>query len=174
MKHFIISHLVYIFLFIIGCGSQKQITPTANKDELNAFTAYYLYVSESTYEEVKIEKGRLYFIFYKDLKSADIKWEDGKPLLDKTKINAKESLFLKQDMDSLLNKINEYKFWSLADVIGNPNEGESYSIYELSFKTTSQSKAVIFKSVPGEITMPVAFKKSRDELMKLARQKTTL
>lgn len=173
MKPFIISHLVYIFLLIIGCGSQKQITPTANKDELNAFTAYYLHVSESTYEEVKIEKGKLYFTFHKDIKPADIKWENGNPLIDKTKINTKESLFLKQDMDSLLNKINEYKFWGLADVIGNPNKGESYTIFKLSFKTISQSKTVIFNSIPGGITMPVAFKKSRDELMKLARQKTT-
>jgi hypothetical protein len=166
-----------ILLIISGCCHKKNIViqqagnNTASsqlslvKDDYLKFGAYYYHTTESTYEEVSIKEGKLTFTYFKGEKNNFSSDSDPKVL------SKKDTILSKQDIDTLTQKIEKYGFGKLDTVIGNPAESEKYYTFTLSFKTSSIDKAVMFKSVPGGITMPDAFRNSRDELMKLVRKK---
>jgi hypothetical protein len=135
------------------------------------FEAYYYHTTESTYEEVTIKEGKLSYTYFKDEKGDCSQWVQQKPCWTMDNLKTKVVDLTKSDVDSLAQKIEKYGFGKLDTVVGNPAESERYYTFNLSFKTSSIDNAVLFKSVPGGVTMPDAFRKSRDELMKLIRKK---
>lgn len=177
-----ISFIVIIFLTaIVACSNKKKLmkrqaeynssnsTIVNNKpnDEFLKFEAHYLHTTESSYEEVKIKDGKIFYILFRNAKGN----ASQKNISTSNDLNTKEADITEQDIDSLSMKINKFNFWELDTLIGNPAATDNYYSFELSFKTILKQKNVIFKSIPGGITMPVAFMKSRDELMKLALKK---
>jgi len=185
MKKIIIPSLIISIILLNGCCHKKKLskqqTPenisnTANsgngtKEDYIVFAAYYFHTTESTYEEVRIKNGKIYFTYFNDVKESHSQWKDQKPFWNKGDLKTKDTLLTKQDINSLSKKIDQYNFWKLDTLIGNPSSTDHYYPFELSFKTSLKNKTVIFKSVPGGITMPAAFMKSRDELINLVRKK---
>jgi hypothetical protein len=181
MKNILILPILFSMIFFSGCCHHKKLskqnTPDATTNneiqEYMGFEAYYHHTTESSYEEIKIKNGKIYVTYYKDEKGNSSQWVEQRPLWNMNDLKTKDTTLTKQDIDSLSKKIDQYNFWGLDTIIGNPGNSERYYPFELSFKTSSKNKTVIFKSVPGGVTMPAAFMKSRDELMKLARKKIT-
>jgi len=171
-----------LLVAISGCCHKKDITQQQDsntsssqlslvKNDYLKFEAYYYHTTESTYEEVSIKEGKLTYTYFKDEKGDCSQWLQQKPCWTMDNLKSKEVILTKPDVDSLALKIEKYSFGKLDTVIGNPAESERYYTFDLSFKTSSIDKKVQFKSVPGGVTMPDAFRKSRDELMKLVRKK---
>lgn len=173
-----------ILVIISGCCHKKKLakqqTTVTNitaeqvslvKDDYMKFEAYYYHTTESTYEEVSIKEGKLTYTSFKDEKGDCSQWVQQKPCWTKENLKTKEIALAESDIDSLAKKIEKYSFGKLDTVIGNPAESERYYTFDLSFKTSSIDKKVLFKSVPGGVTMPDAFRKSRDELIKVVRKK---
>jgi hypothetical protein len=181
MKDPIISLLFFSVLFFSSCCHHKKVTtppdvPISSQNEprdvLLDFEAYYYHSTESSYEEIKIKEGKIYFTYFKDEKGTHSQWIDQKPYWNKSELPTKEASLSAQEIDSLSEKIDQYGFWKLDTLIGNPAATERYYVFELSFKTSSNKKDVLFKSVPGGVSMPSSFMRSRDELMRMARKKT--
>jgi hypothetical protein len=171
-----------IMLAISGCCHKKKLarqladnTVTSQQTFANydymKFESYYYHTTESTYEEVAIKEGKLSYTYFKDEKGDCSQWMQQKPCWTKEALKTKEVSLTEADIDSLTNKIEKYNFKKLDTIIGNPAETDRYYTFILSFKTSSLNNKVLFKSVPGGVTMPDAFRKSRDELMKLVRKK---
>jgi hypothetical protein len=180
MRNIIIPTLLFSMIFFSGCCHHKKLskqdssnalTNNETKNYFLKFEARYFHTTESTYEDVKILNGKIYVTYYKDAKGNHSQWVDQKPVWNQNDLKTKDTTLTEQDIDSLSKKIDQYNFWGLDTLIGNPGKTDRYYPFELSFKTSAKNKKVIFKSVPGGVTMPAAFMKSRDELMRLARKK---
>lgn len=182
MNKIIILFAGTLIIFVSGCSHKKNLAKqqTENnsstllslvKDDYLKVEAYYYHTAESTYEEVSIKDGKLTYIYFKDEKGDCSQWVQQKPCWTKEELKTKETALTEAEIDSLAKKIENYGFGKLDTLIGNPAETERYYLFNLSFKTSSIDTKVLFKSVPGGVTMPDAFRKSRDELMKLVRKK---
>jgi len=166
---------------IMACSHKKKLYKQQTKknstssiidnNKLNdgflKFEAHYLHATESSYEEIKIKDGKIFYTLFRNAKGN----ASQKNILTSNDLNTKEADITEQDIDSLSMKINKFNFWELDTLIGNPAATDKYYSFELSFKTDLKQKNVMFESVPGGISMPAAFMKSRDELMKLVLKK---
>jgi len=184
MKNPILLLIIFPAILISGCCHKKNIVKQDtiaedsmivmdNKplDDYLKFEAYYYHTTESTYEEVKILNGKLFFTYFKDEKGDCSQWIQQKPCWSEDKLKIRETKLTKADIDSISSKISNFGFWGLDTVIGNPNNFERYYSFVLKYKTALKENSVLFKSVPGGIVMPDAFRRSRDELMKIVRKK---
>ena len=183
-KIFVLLQALFI-IFIISC-CHKKITTQQNKvkqtdpvlkennpdDNYREFEAYYYHTTTSTYEKAEIKNAKLTFTYFKDAKGDCSQQIKQIPCWTEADLKTKEAELTRDDIDSLIRKIEQSGFWSLDTVIGNPAEVEHYYSFILSYKAAKKRKSVLFKSVPGCVGMPNAFRKARDELMVLARKKT--
>lgn len=182
------SLILFVFVFSVLAASCCHHKKTCKQQENNSstgttpedktdtaaylnFVAYYYHTTEATYEEVSIKNGKLTYTYFKDEKGDCSQWVQQKPCWTMNDLKTKEIDLTKPDVDSLAQKIEKYGFGKLDTVIGNTAETDRYYTFDLSFKISSINKKVLFKSLPGGVTMPDAFRKSRDELMKVVRKK---
>ena len=179
MKNLFLFIIVLSAFLISSCCHKKEIikqqsTSNENKiqiDDYLKFEADYYHTTEASYEEVKIINGKLFYTFFKDSKGDCSQWTEQKPCWTKENLTTKEVSLTKNEIDSLAKKIQQNGFWQLDTLIGTPTESQPYYTFALSFKSVENQKSVLFKSVPGGIIMPNAFRKSRDELNKIVRKK---
>lgn len=176
--------LIIAAVMLSCCVSHKKIIKQSvaqNKDSSSIdnktasdylkFEAFYHHTNESTYEEVQIKNGKLIYTYFKDEKGDCAQWVQQKPCWTKDDLKTKEAVLSKPEMDSLFTKVEKLGYWKLDTVIGNPSSTERYYTFDLSFKTAVKEKDVLFKSVPGGVAMPDAFRRSRDLLMKMVWEK---
>ncbi len=176
--------ILFSTLLLSSCCHQKKVSTlqsntiqqASNSDNKKSDDylnneAYYFHTTESTYEKVQIKNGQLSFTFFKDDKSDSLQLKKQTDSGQGSNLKTTVASLTKPDIDSLFAKITRFGFWKLDTVIGKPSATERYYSFELSFKTPQTQKRVLFKSVPGGILMPDAFRKSRDLLMKLVREK---
>lgn len=135
------------------------------------FEAYYYHTAEATYEEVSIKNGKATFTYFKDDKNKCAKWYASTPCWTQNDLTAKETTLDKKEIDSLILLITKIGFMKLDTVIGNPAETERYYSFSLMFNAGGEKKNVLFKSVPGGVTMPDAFRKPRDYMTKVIKNK---
>ncbi|MGD0710735.1 MAG: hypothetical protein ABR968_06090 [Bacteroidales bacterium] len=174
MKKLIFFSVIISFALISGCCHKKELskqkTPDNNKPTLNnnssAFEAYYFHTTESSYEEVSIKNSRITYTYFKGVK---VNFSNG---WNQKELTKKDTILSKADIDSLKKHISKTGFMKLDTVIGNPASTDKYYTFMLMFNIDGKKRTVHFKSIPGGILMPDAFRKSRDALMMLVRKRT--
>ena len=173
-KKLIFLSILISFVVICGCRDKKNLSKqkTSNtsqsntKDNNNEFEAYYFHTTESSYEEVSIENSKITYTYFKGVKSnAASGWSQNE-------LSKRDTILSNADIDTLKEFIIKTGFMKLDTVIGNPASTDKYYSFKLMLNLDGEKRTVLFKSVPGGMLMPDAFRKSRDALMNLARKKT--
>jgi hypothetical protein len=163
-----------IIAFIYGCCHKKELSKQQTSKDIQSsmknnsaeFEAYYFHTTESSYEQVSIKNSRLTFTYFKGLKTnASSDWKQNE-------LTKKDTILSKANIDSIKKFITKTGFMKLDTIIGNPGATDKYYSFKLMFNIDGDKRTVLFKSVPGGVLMPDAFRKSRDALMMLARKKT--
>ena len=177
MPNKIISFLILISLVVIcGCCHKKSLSKQKTSDNIQAITnnnssefeAYYFHTTESSYEKVSIKNSRITYTYFKGVK---VNFSTG---WNQNELTKKDTLLSNADIDSLKKFVAKTGFMKLDTVIGNPFATDKYYSFKLMFNLDGEKRTVLFKSVPGGVSMPDSFRRSRDALMMLARKRTSV
>lgn len=176
------KNIQLIFLIVLvgfsACCAKKKISKSnesaadSGLQKAQLFEASYVYSAEATYESVLMKNMKLKYAVLKNEKTSVVNWVDQKPVWNLEDIKVVETVVTATEIDSLLKRIDAAGFWKLDSIYGLIEPGQKYYPFDMSVTNDGIVKHVIYNSVPGKTQMPDAFRKSRDELVRFARQKT--
>jgi hypothetical protein len=171
------GHVISIALLVAvsACCAKNKISKNSANQSVQKeqkFEAYYTFSSEATYESVVIKDTKLKYSFLKEAKGNTVQWIDQKPFWSPENITVLEADVTSAEIDTLIEKTEKAGFWKLDSLYGATDETQRCYPFDLTIVVNGTKKHVLFKSVPGGILMPDAFRKTRDEIVRFARKKT--
>ncbi len=163
--------LAIITINFIICSKPKQKVQNQPTSE---FYIKYYFTAECAHHKIIINQSKLIYTYFEDVTGKCKCWVANIACWTEEELKTKETILPNDEINNLINLIKQTNFMSLDTSIGRTDRWGRYYPYELSVKIGRKDKRVIYYSGSSPYPMPEAFKKIKEKLFELVKEKLEL